>query len=457
MAIKTMKESDFEQFCEMVPQLISDVSKMMSYRNKVYRNVTEVMDDKMMEKTVIVLKDLKMAIRRVEKIASKFKEMSGSDPNSSMNVSAKITTTESTPSRKRAPPSDDENNKSSSVKQKVKKKRLDTGTPVRQKSKTDVSKDIPKIKKIIERKKWDFSPLDPNDWEFENGEFICIFCGTDQQTIEKMESHFIMPPNCCEKFDKIESLFGTDDANSATIISVEHKEPVSTQPALESILESEDEKTEKKESSPDEEKTSSSVKKEDSTIEKPNDDSEDLEIIEKEISKDEKPEKPAEIEVPEAQNPEIETPEKAPENTPLENIQEDDQKTENKTDNMNSKPNETDISNADKPPPQTDDPPLKTDNPPMDDPQEDDPVTSIDSSVDSSEAFKCRHCEVDPFQNETELKEHIKLKHEIKCKFCDSTFPSRGYMMTHQRNDHPVELKALQERRKSKKAQKAAS
>ena len=56
-----MKESDFEQFCEMVPQLISDVSKMMSFRNKVYRSVTA--DDKMMEKTVSVLKELKMAIR----------------------------------------------------------------------------------------------------------------------------------------------------------------------------------------------------------------------------------------------------------------------------------------------------------------------------------------------------------------------------------------------------------
>ena len=60
-----MKESDFEQFCELVPQLISDVSKMMSYRNKVYRSVTE--DDKMMEKTVSVLKELKMAIRNGSK------------------------------------------------------------------------------------------------------------------------------------------------------------------------------------------------------------------------------------------------------------------------------------------------------------------------------------------------------------------------------------------------------
>jgi len=172
-----MKESDFEQFCEMVPSLVSDISKMMGYRNKVYRNVTEVMDDKMMEKTVIILKELKMAIRRVERIASKFKEMTGSE-NSTVNVTTKI---DSTPSRKRAPPSDDE--KSSSVRQKVKKKRVDTGTPVRQKSKTDiskdVSKDIPKIKKT-DRKKWDFSPLDPNEWEFENGEFICIFCGTGE-------------------------------------------------------------------------------------------------------------------------------------------------------------------------------------------------------------------------------------------------------------------------------------
>ena len=115
--------------------------------------------------------------RRVERIASKFKEMTGSE-NSTVNVTTKI---DSTPSRKRAPPSDDE--KSSSVKQKVKKKRVDTGTPVRQKSKTDiskdVSKDIPKIKKT-DRKKWDFSPLDPNEWEFENGEFICIFCGTGE-------------------------------------------------------------------------------------------------------------------------------------------------------------------------------------------------------------------------------------------------------------------------------------
>ena len=111
--------------------------------------------------------------RRVERIASRFKEMTGSE--SSVNVATKIDST-GTPSRKRAPPSDDEK----SSKQKVKKKRVETGTPVRQKSKTDVSKiekDIPKIKKI-ERKKWDFSPLDPNEWEFETGEFICIFCGT---------------------------------------------------------------------------------------------------------------------------------------------------------------------------------------------------------------------------------------------------------------------------------------
>ena len=75
--------------------------------------------------------------------------MTGSE-NSAVNVATKI---DSTPSRKRAPPSDDE--KSSAVKQKVKKKRVETpggtpgGTPVRQKSKTDVSKiekDIPKIK-----------------------------------------------------------------------------------------------------------------------------------------------------------------------------------------------------------------------------------------------------------------------------------------------------------------------
>ena len=44
---------------------------------------------------------------------------------------------------------------------------------------------------------------------------------------------------------------------------------------------------------------------------------------------------------------------------------------------------------------------------------EDDPVPSLDSSVDSDE-FKCKHCEVDPFPNENELKQHIKMKHEIK-------------------------------------------
>ena len=63
-----MKESDFEQFCEMVPSLVSDISKLMGYRNKVYRNVTELMDDKMMEKTVIILKDLKMTIRNGSKL-----------------------------------------------------------------------------------------------------------------------------------------------------------------------------------------------------------------------------------------------------------------------------------------------------------------------------------------------------------------------------------------------------
>ena len=35
-----------------------------------------------------------------------------------------------------------------------------------------------------------------------------------------MESHFIMPPTCCEKFDKIESLFESDDADSTTSTSV---------------------------------------------------------------------------------------------------------------------------------------------------------------------------------------------------------------------------------------------
>ena len=111
--------------------------------------------------------------------------MTGSE-NSTVTTGSKI---ENTPSRKRAPPSDDE--KSSSVKQKVKKKRVDisTGrgdsmtTPVRQKSKLDVSKDIQKIKKI-ERKKFDFSPLDPNEWEFENGEFICLFCGTGESKVD---------------------------------------------------------------------------------------------------------------------------------------------------------------------------------------------------------------------------------------------------------------------------------
>ena len=109
--------------------------------------------------------------------------MTGSE-NSTVNVATKI---DSTPSRKRAPPSDDE--KSSSVKQKVKKKRVDTGTPVRQKSKTDVSKDIPKINRI-ERKKWDFSPLDPNEWEFETGEFICIFCGTGESKPDAYQRDF---------------------------------------------------------------------------------------------------------------------------------------------------------------------------------------------------------------------------------------------------------------------------
>ena len=75
---------------------------------------------------------------------------------------------------------------------------------------------------------------------------------------------------------------------------------------------------------------------------------------------------------------------------------------------MNSKP--TDKSNVENPPPQ-DEPPA--DNPPVEDPPEDDPVPSLDSSVDSDE-FKCKHCEVDPFPNENELKQHIKLKHEIK-------------------------------------------
>ena len=80
---------------------------------------------------------------------------------------------------------------------------------------------------------------------------------------------------------------------------------------------------------------------------------------------------------------------------------------------MNSK--STDKSNVENSPPQ-DEPPADNppaDDPPVEDPPEDDPVPSLDSSVDSDE-FKCKHCEVDPFPNENELKQHIKLKHEIK-------------------------------------------
>ena len=33
----SMKEFDFEVFCQLVPQLIADVSEMMKYRNRVYR------------------------------------------------------------------------------------------------------------------------------------------------------------------------------------------------------------------------------------------------------------------------------------------------------------------------------------------------------------------------------------------------------------------------------------
>ena len=29
----------------------------------------------------------------------------------------------------------------------------------------------------IIRKPWDFSKLDPNEWEFVSGEFICVYCG----------------------------------------------------------------------------------------------------------------------------------------------------------------------------------------------------------------------------------------------------------------------------------------
>ena len=92
---------------------------------------------------------------------------------------------------------------------------------------------------------------------------------------------------------------------------------------------------------------------------------------------------------------------------------------------MNSKP--TDKSNVENSPPQ-DEPPADNppaDDPPVEDPPEDDPVPSLDSSVDSDE-FKCKHCEVDPFPNENELKQHIKLKHEIKVSGSkSSTFRSR--------------------------------
>ena len=80
MVVKAMKESDFEQFCEMVPSLVTDISKMMGYRNKVYRNVTEVMDDKMIEKTVFILKELKMAIRNGSKLIKMDHFLVYSDP-----------------------------------------------------------------------------------------------------------------------------------------------------------------------------------------------------------------------------------------------------------------------------------------------------------------------------------------------------------------------------------------
>ena len=31
--------------------------------------------------------------------------------------------------------------------------------------------------KITNRRPWDFSPLDPDEWGFCSGEFICVYCG----------------------------------------------------------------------------------------------------------------------------------------------------------------------------------------------------------------------------------------------------------------------------------------
>ena len=48
----SVEETDFEVFCQLVPQLIADVSEMMKYRNRVYRLAIDDSAADKMEKMV---------------------------------------------------------------------------------------------------------------------------------------------------------------------------------------------------------------------------------------------------------------------------------------------------------------------------------------------------------------------------------------------------------------------
>ena len=37
------------------------------------------------------------------------------------------------------------------------------------------------------RKPWDFSPLDPDEWGFCSGEFICVYCGQGKSTTRSLQ------------------------------------------------------------------------------------------------------------------------------------------------------------------------------------------------------------------------------------------------------------------------------
>lgn len=496
----TMVPSDFEIFCESTQIMSADVVKALECRTTIFRFIST--DEKLMLRAKDTLKELKTVLRRLEKIANRFMEMT---PQKEIQKTSEKSESTRKEAEKISKPNTTEKNQKAmdqiealftpvnSIKDISRKLKEDAnifGTPPRKrptedkskqkakKSKTnDISKPdvksrdksdneseklkserkIEKVKKKIERQVWDISPLDPNEWEFETGEFICIHCGIDQVTCEQMKGHFGEKTCYADLGKEMKSVLQNLGEDTEEEILPESQQSNTIENTNQETNEGQQNASQGQEKSVEVKTTESNQSNKNEPVVKSGENMSEKVLEEKAIET----EKPTEEKTAESALSSGEEKKSDDSNNSKEkNI-------ENNTSHQNEKAssnedNKIDETDSKMPEPISEGEPETTKKIQNSDKRGDEMCTEQSSLESSSQesigtGFRCKHCEVEPFETEEQLTEHNKLKHQIKCKFCEDIFPSRGYMMTHQRSKHPAELKALQERRKSKKAAKMAT